>query len=148
MLSPSEIRSLVESASSGDSESWERLVDTYSGLVWSVIRAHNFYGAEAADIAQTVWLRCVEHLDRIREPERLAAWLATTARHECFRVSRRAGRTVAMDELPEAPAPDAQDGPWLLAQNTQRFRFLGSHSPQLPSAQPAAAWQGRHSGAR
>jgi len=133
VLSPSEVRSLVESASSGDSESWDRLVDTYAGLVWSVIRAHNFYGAEAADIAQTVWLRCVEHLDRIREPERLAAWLATTARHECFRVSRRAGRTIAMEELPETVPSDQADGPGVVAViASDDVRAVGEALQQIP----------------
>ncbi len=134
VLSPSEVRSLVESASSGDSESWDRLVDTYAGLVWSVIRAHNFYGAEAADIAQTVWLRCVEHLDRIREPERLAAWLATTARHECYRVSRR-GRSHASrwTRCRRRRHRTRQDGPGVVAViASDDVRAVGEALQQIP----------------
>ena len=67
-------------------------MDEYAGLVWSVIRGCGLFGAEAADVSQTVWLRFVEHIDRLREAERAGAWLATTARHECFRVhAPRAG---------------------------------------------------------
>ena len=93
---------LVRAATDGDQEAWNRLVDTFGGLVWSVVRAHNLYGAEAADVSQTVWLRCVEHIGRLREPERIGAWLATTAKHECYRVLRRGGRQIAMAEVPEA----------------------------------------------
>lgn len=109
MIDPSAVKQLVSAANTGDQEAWNRLVDTFAGLVWSVIRGHQLFGAEAADVSQTVWLRCVEHLGRLREPEHLAAWLATTARHECFRVLKRAGRSVAMEEVPEPAANEFDD---------------------------------------
>ncbi|MGD9704328.1 MAG: RNA polymerase sigma factor [Acidimicrobiia bacterium] len=115
MLDPSEVKELVVSANAGHQESWNRLVDTYAGLVWSVVRSHQLFGPEAADISQTVWLRCVEHLGRIREPEHLAAWLATTARHECFRVLRKNGRNVVVDEVPEIDADEYEESPGLSA---------------------------------
>jgi RNA polymerase sigma factor (sigma-70 family) len=97
---------LVVAAAAGDRDAWERLVDEYANLVWAVVRSCGLYGAEASDVSQTVWLRFVEHIGRLREPERAGAWLATTARHECFRVLRRSGRQLAMSEVPEVPAPD------------------------------------------
>jgi RNA polymerase sigma factor (sigma-70 family) len=100
-------RLLVAGAATGDQHAWDGLVDAFAGLVWSVIRSHGFYGAEGADISQTVWLRMVEHLDRLREPERAGAWLATTARHECLRTLRRQGRTVLVEEPPEPAATGA-----------------------------------------
>jgi RNA polymerase sigma factor (sigma-70 family) len=48
--------------------------------------------ADAADVVQFTWLRLVENLDRIHDPERLGGWLATTARRECLRVIRLRGR--------------------------------------------------------
>ena len=115
MLDPSEVKDLVAAANAGDRESWDRLVDTYAGLVWSVVRSFQLYGAEGADVSQTVWLRCVEHLGRLREPQHLAAWLATTARHECFRVLRKSGRSVAVDEVPEIDVGLQDDAPGLTA---------------------------------
>src|SRR3982751_6922277 len=94
------IRRLVASASAGDQAAWNGLVAAFAGLVWSVIRSHNIFGAEAADISQTTWLRFVEHLDRLREPDRAGAWLATTARHECLRTLRRQGRSIAVADPP------------------------------------------------
>ncbi len=110
MLEAEEIRALVAGAAAGDRTAWERLVDEYAGLVWAVIRGCGLYGAESADVSQTVWLRFVEHVDRLREAERAGAWLATTARHECFRVLRRSGRQVPTGDVPEVPAPDETDG--------------------------------------
>jgi RNA polymerase sigma factor (sigma-70 family) len=96
-----DIAAVVEAARNGRQEAWDSIVDTYAGLVWSVIRSCDFYAEEAADISQTVWLRCVEHLDRLRNPEHLAAWLATTARHECYKLSRRRGRSITVADVAE-----------------------------------------------
>ena len=48
--------------------------------------------ADSADAVQTTWLRLVEHLDRIEDPNRLPGWLATTIRRECLRILRRSKR--------------------------------------------------------
>src|SRR5215472_15815099 len=102
---------LIRSAAAGDQAAWDAIVDHFSGLVWATARAHRLSRDDAADVAQTTWLRLVEHLDRIREPEKLGAWLATTARHESLRVIRRGGREQPTDEpdLFEAPDDDAID---------------------------------------
>jgi RNA polymerase sigma factor (sigma-70 family) len=89
---------LVDAAAGGDQHAWEAIVDRFSGLVWATARAHRLSRADAADVAQTTWLRLVEHLDRIRDPEALGAWLATTARHEALRLIRHGTREHPTDE--------------------------------------------------
>jgi RNA polymerase sigma factor (sigma-70 family) len=89
---------LVQAAAAGDRGAWEEIVERFSGLVWATARAHRLSRADAADVAQTTWLRLVENLDRIRKPEALGAWLATTARHESLRVIRRGAREQPTDE--------------------------------------------------
>jgi RNA polymerase sigma factor (sigma-70 family) len=54
---------------------------------------------------QTTWLRLVENLDRIKDPERLGAWLATTVRHECLRQIRLRGRELPTEEDSVFDAP-------------------------------------------
>jgi RNA polymerase sigma factor (sigma-70 family) len=88
---------LVRAAESGDASAWEEIVESFSGLVWSVIRGYRLAQADAADVFQTVWLRLAEHLDRIRDPERVGAWLATTARRESLRVVQGRSRLVLTD---------------------------------------------------
>jgi RNA polymerase sigma factor (sigma-70 family) len=100
-----ELTSLVRQAADGDRAAWETLVDRYTNLLWSIARGYRLGTEAAADVVQTSWLRLLENLGRIKEPERLGAWLATTARHECLRVLRRTQR----EELAEDTSLDRPD---------------------------------------
>ena len=99
----------MRAAGAGNQSAWDSLVDRYAGLVWSVARGHRLGDADAADVAQTVWLRLVESLPRLREPAAVGGWLATTARNESLRQLRRSGREVAEEDLglEAAPADEA-----------------------------------------
>lgn len=99
---------LISAANGGDQEAWEAIVDRFTGLVWATARAHRLSPPEAGDVVQTTWLRLVENLDRIRDPDRLGAWLATTARRECLRHLRLRARELPTgdDALFEAPSED------------------------------------------
>jgi RNA polymerase sigma factor (sigma-70 family) len=88
---PEPVVELVRRAAKGDEQAWAELVGRYSGLLWSVARSFGLPPQQAGDIVQTVWLRLVEHIGILHDPNRLGAWLATTARHEAIRalVARR-----------------------------------------------------------
>jgi RNA polymerase sigma factor (sigma-70 family) len=81
----SPIAYLIAAAADGNPEAWQQLVDRYSPLVVSVIRRFRLTPTETEDVAQTVWLRLVEHLGRLREPKALPMWLITTSRRESLR---------------------------------------------------------------
>ena len=83
-------------------------MERFAGLVWATVRAHRLAPADAADVAQTTWLRLVESLDRINEPDRLGAWLATTARRECLRHIRLQGRVVSTGDNAVFEAPSEE----------------------------------------
>jgi RNA polymerase sigma factor (sigma-70 family) len=85
---------LVRRARAGDAGAWDALVERLGSRVWAVARAQGLNRADADDVFQITWMRLVTHLDAIREPERVSAWLAATARHESFRVLRRNGRQI------------------------------------------------------
>ena len=89
------VTELVIDAAAGDSAAWDALVGRFAGTVWAVARGYRLSAADAADVSQTTWLRLVEHLDRIEQPDRIGGWLATTARRESLRVLRMSGRQVA-----------------------------------------------------
>lgn len=86
---------LLAAASEGDHDAWAAIVDRFERLLWSVARSFHYDDATTADVVQTVWLRLAEHCRRIREPDRLASWLATTCRNECVSAARRRHREVA-----------------------------------------------------
>ena len=80
-----DIARLVRGAAEGDRQAWERLVDQYARLIWSITADFKLIESDAADVAQTTWLRLLEHIDRIEYPDRVGSWLAATARNECLR---------------------------------------------------------------
>jgi len=109
-----ETAELVAAVVAGDHGAWGRLVDRFNGLLWWIARAHRLEADDAADVVQTTWLKFVQSVDRLREPERAGAWLATTARRECLRTLRQQGRQVPTDdetvlEPPGASAPLPED---------------------------------------
>jgi RNA polymerase sigma factor (sigma-70 family) len=98
---------LVAAARAGDQASWDALVARHGSRVWAVARAHRLSSADAEDVFQVAFLRLVTHIDTIRDPSKVGAWLATTARNECLRILRKSGRTVPSgdDEVLDAPDP-------------------------------------------
>ena len=96
-LSRAEVGELVLRAQQDDSAAWATLTEALGDLVWSVVRGFRLNDADSADAAQMTWLRAVERLDAVREPERFGLWLATTARRECMRCIERGARVQAVD---------------------------------------------------
>ena len=91
---------LVEAAAAGEQQAWRELIDRYAVLIRSVCRCHRLGDADADDVAQMTWLRAVEHIDRLRDPDRFGAWIGTTARRECLRVLHGHKRVVpTADEM-------------------------------------------------
>src|ERR1700750_1342399 len=76
---------LVRRASDGDRKAWERLGEQFARLICSITAEFKLVESDAADVAQTTWLRLLEHIDRIEYPDRVGSWLAATARNECLR---------------------------------------------------------------
>jgi RNA polymerase sigma factor (sigma-70 family) len=83
---------LVTRVRTGDRTAWTELTRRYTGLLWSIGRGMGLGHEDAADAVQLTWLRLVEGLDGIRQPEYLGSWLATTMRRECLAVLRRSTR--------------------------------------------------------
>jgi RNA polymerase sigma factor (sigma-70 family) len=113
---------LVRAAADGDQRAWEGLIARFGGLVWSVARAHGLSRADAADVSQTAWLRLVEHLHRLRDPERVGTWLASTTRHEALRTLRRARRQLPVGDEAElegsSPLVDPPEARMLAAERS------------------------------
>ena len=105
-MDAAEVTGLVRRAAQGDQRAWQGIVDEYSGLVWSVARGFRLDEAQMADAVQTTWLRLVEHLAEIREPERLPGWLRTTTRRACLATARQSLREQPVDAGEQSSAWD------------------------------------------
>jgi RNA polymerase sigma factor (sigma-70 family) len=88
---------LLTRAAAGERAAWDALVDRFDRMVWSVARGFRLDEAAASDVAQTVWLRLIENVDRIQDPERLPGWLVTTCRREAMKVLKRGERDIPSD---------------------------------------------------
>jgi len=128
------VRDLVARARSGDRQAWDALVERYAPLIWSICRRHRLGQADADDVGQSVWLRLLDQLDRVREPAALPGWLSTTTRRECLRVlSAAQGPHATIYALDVESLPDQRAGTAdqeLLA--AERHAALRAAFTQLP----------------
>jgi RNA polymerase sigma factor (sigma-70 family) len=107
----SDVSDLVARARNGDKQAWDALVERYAPLIWSICRRHRLGRADADDVGQSVWLRLVDQLDRVRDPAALPGWLATTTRRECLRsLCAARGPYATMYALDVESLPDRQTG--------------------------------------
>jgi RNA polymerase sigma factor (sigma-70 family) len=86
------VTELVAAARSRQQRAWDELMRRYGSLVRAVVGRYRLQEADAADAVQNTWCKAVEQLDAVRDPERLGAWLSTTAGRECLALIRRARR--------------------------------------------------------
>jgi RNA polymerase sigma factor (sigma-70 family) len=128
------VSDLVARARSGDRQAWDALVERYAPLIWSICRKHRLGRADADDVGQSVWLRLLDQLDRVREPAALPGWLSTTTRRECLRVlSAAQGPHATIYALDVESLPDQRAGTAdqeLLA--AERHAALRAAFTQLP----------------
>ncbi|MEA2271122.1 MAG: hypothetical protein QOC64_3732 [Solirubrobacteraceae bacterium] len=133
---PAAVARVAREAARGDERAWNTLVDEFAGLVWAVVRAHRLSDADGADVVQATWLALVEHLDGLRDVERVGAWLATTARRECLRVLRMSRRQVpTADDFPEGPSESVEIAADLMLE--QRDAALWRAFDRLPARDQA-----------
>jgi RNA polymerase sigma factor (sigma-70 family) len=130
-----ELSILISAASDGDAAAWRTLVERFSGLVWSVARGHGLAHADAEEVFQTTWFRFTQHIDRIKEPDRVGGWLATTARREALRIISAGQRIDPTDDFllidersPEQAVLDAED----FATDAERLRRVWEVFEELP----------------
>lgn len=102
---------LLPRASSGDPGAWAEIMRRYGGVVSAAVRSYRLPGGDELDATQTTWLRLAENAHRVQYPERLGAWLATTARRECLRIlhdrAKRAADPLDMDTVADpATSPE------------------------------------------
>ena len=93
------LHALVASAREGDQGAWNAIVERFLPLVCALVRRHRLNDADGDDVCQTVWLRLVEHLDALREPDALPGWISTTTRNECLRLLAARKRMTPVDPM-------------------------------------------------
>ena len=133
-MNSNEVADAVRRAAAGDTAAWNTIVDEFSNVLWAVAAGFRLNRADAAEVVQTTWVRLVENLDRIKQPEALPGWLATTARREALRMIRMQGREMLVDaEASFSGERDPDDaGPEPSAVRQERRRLIWWAVNQLP----------------
>lgn len=106
---------LVAACRAGNENAWNALVGRYERLVYTVPFRFGLTPAEVEDVFQAVWLLLLKHLPTLRQPDRLAAWLVTTARRECWQ--HRRGQDY--HHLTFVPPESIPEDSWLTEQTTE-----------------------------
>lgn len=73
----------------GDAAAWEALVNRFQRLIYAIPRRAGLDEDGAAEVFQEVFTTLFEKLDDIEQPDRLQAWLVTTARRKTWRYITR-----------------------------------------------------------
>ena len=102
-----DLADLVPRARGGNDEAWTALVEHFDPLVRAVARGYRLADNDVDDVSQNVWLLLVEHVDRIREPKALPAWLITTARRESLRLIKQQRRATPVDPFIDVPETES-----------------------------------------
>lgn len=129
---------LFTAARRGDRKAWSRLLEKYLPLIRTISRGYRLNDADVEDVGQTVCLRLVEHIHRIRTPEALPAWIATSTRRESLRLVRHRSRTIPTERCADASSGHTSDNHQELDANLLNLelgRVLDKGLSQLPAHQ-------------
>lgn len=80
---------LLRGCRRGEEAAWEALLKRYRRLLYAIPRRAGLDEDQSAEIFQDVCATLLEKLDTIEQPERLQAWLVTTAKRKTWRVISR-----------------------------------------------------------
>lgn len=98
---------LVAWCKAGQPRGWRLLVQRYQRLVYAVARRAGLDEHAAADVFQAVFSRLLQALPTLQQPDRLRAWIVTTAKREALLQLRRSQRTVSLTATTDADPADA-----------------------------------------
>jgi RNA polymerase sigma factor (sigma-70 family) len=121
-----DVASVVSCCRAGSASAWQQLIRMFNPLVWTVARSFDLSPADVEDVSQLTWLRVVEHIDSLREPERVSAWIVTAARREALRHLMKSAKHVPVgDPVPVDDRSDETPERALLA-DAERTRILAA----------------------
>jgi RNA polymerase sigma-70 factor (ECF subfamily) len=127
---------LVRLARDGDQVAFRLLVERYQPMVRARARRLGPDPSDVDDIVQDSFLQAFIALDRLRDPDRFAGWLAGIVLNVCRRLQRRAPVTLLPD-WPEPLHPVSADG-LPCAEDLDRAGALRAAVASLPAGQRQA----------
>lgn len=79
-----------------DEAVWREIRNQYEPLLRWIARQCRLSPEDTDDVVQVTWLRCLEYIDQLTDPERLGGWLKTICRRECIRLATKGRRELPL----------------------------------------------------
>jgi RNA polymerase sigma factor (sigma-70 family) len=115
----------LERARAGEAGALDAVVRELNPLLWHVARSQGVPASDVSDVVQNTWLELVAHLDGIRSPGALTAWLVVTTKREAWRTNRKRQSTEPRDmDVDLAGMPDDAPDPSTALITDERDRIL------------------------
>ena len=80
---------LIRACRAGNARAWERLLDKYERLVFSISLNYGLTTDDAADVTQITFTILLQNLNTLPDEIHLSSWLATVARRHTWRLLAR-----------------------------------------------------------
>jgi RNA polymerase sigma-70 factor (ECF subfamily) len=115
---------LIEETRSGSKSAYDRLMERYERLVFSVSVSYVRNTDDALDVTQNVFLRVYEKLDLYRGEGTFKAWLVRIAHNESISWLRKQKRNEDIDEFTPDMAPSVGPEQELQVVKDERWKML------------------------
>ena len=83
---------IIKHCLDGEIDAWNALINRYKTLIYRVARKMGLSADDASDVLQDVSILLVNHLEDLRDQDRLSHWLIITTKREVWRLCRRRDR--------------------------------------------------------
>jgi len=124
---------LVQGCIQGDARSWERLIDKYKRLIYSIPIKYGASPDDAADVFQAVCIEALNSLPQLKNAQSLRSWLITLTVRQAYRWKKKQSRYVELDalepEVAEAIACISQSDPLAQLEQEQIVREVVAQLP-------------------
>jgi RNA polymerase sigma factor (sigma-70 family) len=125
---------LIAACRRGDPDAWEALVMRYQRLIYAIPLRAGLDEQQASEVFQTVFEKLVQRLGDLEQPDRVHAWLVTTAKRESWRSLRQqkaGGIYVSVDDKEAQELPAALPLPNEVVQKLEDQHLVRSSLQQL-----------------
>ncbi len=115
---------LVQACLNGDESAWNRLIDKYKRLIYSVPLKYGLSPDDSADIFQNVCIDLFTNLSKLRKIESIRSWLITVATHKCFHHKKQGRQEVELDAMEQEVAEEIAAAPPQAMQELQEEQLV------------------------
>jgi RNA polymerase sigma-70 factor (ECF subfamily) len=134
-MSGTEEKALVERCRQGQDEAWRELVDRFGQKIYSVAYHFTLKREDAEELAQEIFLKIFENLERYDGSYPLVAWIVSVSRNLCIDRYRRRKRENSFRFISDdsvGPLLKAADDPAAETLQRERAKLLFSALAEIP----------------